>query len=499
MKSTLRVLFLIAEADPLIKVGGLGDVGGSLPPALANLSGRGVPKLDVRLAIPHYSLIRHQEGRPLVNFRLPYPAGEARVDVRFVEIDGSPIYLIGGDFILPEAPVYSNDSYADGLKFTFFSLAALELARRLDWAPHILHANDWHTSPAVYALWRMRDVDPFFHDTAALLGLHNLPYMGAGAGPALEMFGLPPAHQSGLPWWACDMPLPLGLYAADHIVAVSPTYAAEILTPDHGLGLEDYLLSRRGAISGILNGLDTRRWDPATDPYLAANYSTANQEARLANKITLQAEFGLDQDPNLPLLAMIGRMEYQKGVDLIPEALRLLAVTPGYSSLPWQFITLGMGDPLLEDDIRRLGDEFPTRVRLAARFDVPLSHRIYAGADILLLPSRYEPCGLAQMIAMRYGCVPVARATGGLRDTIREYGESPTSTGFLFSETAAEYLAAALGRALRVYADRQAWGALQSRGMHSDFSWTRSARQYLDLYRTLLDRRQAIKSKTVGS
>ncbi|MBN1148663.1 MAG: glycogen synthase [Anaerolineales bacterium] len=494
MSTNLRVLFLAAEADPWIKIGGLGDVAGSLPAALRRLSAGGggaAPAVDVRLAIPFHGAIQRQ-GLPLrsaARFRLPYAGGTTPVEVLSLEHEGLPVYFIGGPLLPADAPVYASEASADGLKFTFFSLAALELARQLDWAPHVLHANDWHTAPAIYALGLGGRPDAFFRRTATVLGLHNLPYLGAGATQALAAFGLPPARSDRLPAWARDAPLALGLLSADQIVAVSPTYASEILTDEFGAGLDAFLRKRAGSISGILNGLDTARWNPAADEYLAARFDPQNLAARQANKRALQAEFGLPQAPRQPLLAVVSRLDRQKGVDLAPEALRLLASSPAYTGRPWQIIVLGTGDASLEADIRMLETDFPGRARAVLRFDAALSRRIYAGADILLIPSRYEPCGISQMIAMRYGCVPLGRATGGLRDTIQDYGQSGQSTGFLFTEASAEALALALGRAFSVYNDPTAWRGLQLRGMQQDFSWERSALQYLELYSLLVHNR----------
>lgn len=491
MKPVLRVLFLAAEAVPFVKIGGLGDVAGSLPPALRRLSfsseGEASLEIDVRLFIPFHGAIQRNAYplRRICRFKLPYAGGFTPVEVLSVEQNGLPVYLINGPLIPPDVPVYTSDTGVDGLKFTFFSLAALELARRLDWAPHVVHANDWHTALAVYALSLTRDKEAFYRDTLTVLGLHNLPYLGLGAGQVLAEFGLPPAAGSVLPKWAQDVPLPLGLLSADHVVAVSPTYAREILIPEFSSGLHVFLRKRAKTISGILNGLDVERWDPQSDEFLAARFGPGDLAARSMNKAALQAEFGLAQDPRLPLLAMVTRLDHQKGVDLVPEALRQLLSSPTYTGRPWQVIILGTGDPELERAVRRLEADFPQRARAAIRFDAALSHRLYAGADMLLIPSRYEPCGMTQMIAMRYGCVPVARSTGGLRDTIRDDNRSPEGTGFLFEDASPQALAVALGRALRAFNDRELWRGLQQRGMERDFSWDRSARQYLELYRSL--------------
>jgi starch synthase len=313
-----------------------------------------------------------------------------------------------------------------------------------------------------------------------LLEVHNLPYLGAGAESALKAFGLPPIADSPLPDWADHLPLPLGLVTADHIVTVSPGYAKEILTPEFGAGLHAYLQTRVGSITGILNGLDLEAWDPATDERLKANFAVSSLPLRSQNKTALQEELEFEVNADIPLLGMITRMDHQKGVDLALGALTEV------SDLDWQAVILGTGNPDLEEAARQLQSDYPDRVRAEIRFDAGLARRIYGGVDALLIPSRYEPCGLAQMIAMRYGCVPVARATGGLQDTIRDYHGEREGTGFLFEEASAEALGQALRRTLEVYGDKRRWKGLQRRGMGEDFSWERSALRYLDLYQDLV-------------
>jgi starch synthase len=480
-KKCLKILFLAAEAEPFIKIGGLGDVAGSLPKALKALTLDEKSKfeeIDIRLVIPfHGAIQRHSlKLQPAGSFSVASNDGDIYCEALTTEVDGVPVYLLSGPPIPKDAPVYHEDTAIDGYKFTFFSLAALELARHLDWQPDIVHANDWHTATAVYAL-KVRD-DPFFKDTATLLGLHNLPFMGENAGPALEAFGLPLGAETPLPWWAQSMPLPLGLLAADHIVAVSPAYAKEILTHEYGAGLEDFLKTRSRDISGILNGIDTQQWDPATDETIPANFTIERLEDRKANKIALLKEFKLDPNPQIPLLTMVTRLDPQKGVDLVPVTLRLL------SHEKWQAIILGTGIPELETAILGLENEMPDRVRAAIRFDTVLSHRLYAGADAIMIPSRYEPCGLAQMFGMRYGCVPVARATGGLRDSIHDHN-AQQKTGFLFTRTTTKEFSAALRRAFSIFEKQDIWQELQRNGMAQDFSWEGSARQYLKLYESL--------------
>ena len=463
-----------------MRVGGLGDVGGSLPYALRSLPAEetGGRTLDVRMVIPLHGVIDPAAFTLREVATFPVPHGQSPIEARAfaTEINGLPVYLISGAPFLRGTPVYSLDASLDGPKYAFFSQAALELARQLDWAPDILHANDWHTAPAVYALALKRSADPFFKDTRTVLTVHNLPFMGAGAQSALPEYHIPYSTDDRLPDWAQQLPLPLGLLTADRIVAVSRTYAKEILTPEFGCGLQDFLKTREKSISGILNGIDTQTWDPSHDPNAITNFDRESLALRAANKATLQSRFSMIESQRTPLLVFIGRMDPQKGVDSIINALQQI------SELDWQAIILGTGVPALEAEARQMENDFPDRVRAAIRFDNQLAHLMYAGADILMMPSRYEPCGLAQMIAMRYGCVPVAHATGGLVDTIQDYTPGRDGTGFLYKETTADALADTLRRAIYTYPDSATWKGLQKRGMQQDFNWRRSAVEYAELY-----------------
>jgi len=473
-----NIYFLASEAVPYIKVGGLGDVAGTLPLAIRSLS----DDLDVRLVIPFHSDIRRQDFdiQWLCSFNIPTKDGLMPVEVFSTFLEEVPVYFVDGPPIRIDTSVYSTDDAKNAYKYAFFSLAALGLLKCLEWTPHVIHANDWHTALAIYAVGLNRFTDPFYRHTATLLTVHNLPYLGGHARETLQTFGLPLAERSSLPTWAQDMPLPLGLLMADHIIAVSPTYAKDILTPEYGSGLDEFLSTRRESLTGILNGLDGNYWNPLTDPYLIKNYSVETLNQRVKNKISLQAECDLQVDENIPLLAMISRFDYQKGVDLAVEALRML------EDQPWQMLFLGRGDPTLEQVVMQFQSEKPKMVKVFLKYDEPLSHRIYSAADMILIPSRYEPCGLVQMIAMRYGCVPIGRATGGLKDTIRDYSQHEGGVGFLFEEAAPLFLKEAILRALKVYNDPTQWVELQRRGMKMDFSWQRSAEQYLEVYLRLI-------------
>jgi len=478
MSDMINILFLAAEAEPFVKVGGLADVAGSLPLALRSLSDLARPgmHLDVRLVLPLHRVLRAESAtmRPVAEFPVYRRGRSMPARVFEMSMAGMPVYFISGEPISNAPSVYSQDMALDREKFAFFSLAALEMAKRMDWQADIIHANDWHTALALFAL-RYQRVYPLKKHPRSVLTLHNLPFMGGDGTDVLAAYGLIPPNDEALPWWARTQPLPLGLWSADAVVAVSPTYAHEILTPDFGCGLEAFLCSRSDRVSGILNGLDLAAWDPETDQCLSGNFSAANLSGRAANKTALQRKLGLQEKARVPVLAMIGRIDQQKGVDIIPDVLRQM------TDLPWQFILLGSGDPILENAVRALQIEFPERVRSVIRFDAQLSRLIYGGADMLLMPSRYEPCGLAQMIAMRYGCVPVVHATGGLKDTVVE-----GKTGILFQKEEADAMMEALRLALATYASPEKWAQYQHNGMTENFSWSRSAAQYAELYRLLL-------------
>jgi starch synthase len=488
----MKILYIAAESRPFITVGGLGEVAYELVHALAMLP-ESITKgkeMDIRLALPFHAAIEqgNLDLHPCAKFYISYINGIMNAEAFEVHIDGIPVYLISGPPIPKESgPIYASDAALDGPKYAFFSVAALGLAHNLNWKPDILHANDWHTAPAIYALSLRRATDEFFANTSSMLTVHNLPYLGSGAGNALNEFGLPPAHGSPLPFWAQNLPLPLGLLSADQIVAVSPGYANEILTPEFGSGLDEFLKTRADSVTGIINGIDLNYWNPEVDNEITFNFSINNTEPREGNKTWLQKQFGLEVNPRIPMLGVISRLDNQKGIDLVMDALLSLA------GENWQAIILGTGRPELENAAKRLESALPTKVRTIIAYDKNLSRRIYGGADALLIPSRYEPCGLVQMIAMRYGCIPIARATGGLKDTIIDSDGPAKSTGFLFETPSPTALSGAIRRALIKYADKNAWQAMQKRAMEQDFSWTRSAEEYYTLYKKLITKRRKIE------
>lgn len=485
--SPLRILFTAAEATPYVKVGGLADVTGSLPSALLKVAGQTTP-LDIRLAIPLHPAIRLQDYQldsDPIQFSVPHPKGPVPALAWTTSWNGVKVYLIDGEPIQSQKTVYSIDTRLDGQKYTFFSLAVLELCHNLAWYPHVLHAHDWHTGIAVHMLPIRKSADANWLTTKSVFTVHNLPYMGAGTDQALREYAIPLSGDTRLPGWGNNQPLPMALAAADFITAVSPGYAREIMTPEFGCGLEDFLRLRSGEVAGVLNGLDLEANDPAHDSDIVQSFDRTTLNERRHNKLALQKEADFREDAEIPLLILISRFDFQKGIDLAVRAVNSLL-----KQYDFQVLFLGSGNPEIELSALELEAARPDNVRVKVEFNARLARRMYAGGDMLLIPSRYEPCGLTQMLAMRYGCVPIARATGGLRDTILDAADPGNATGFLFEEATSASLAGAIERALVTFHEPVRWLKLQNNGMEQDFSWDRSARQYLDIYHSLISSSQ---------
>ncbi len=483
MDQTLKVLFVISEAEPLIKVGGLGDVGGTLPFALQKISDQheAGTNLKIKVVIPYHDHIKRQDWptEHVINYKVQTRDGFLDAWVSKAGNTDVSIYLIDG-VPIRNSEIYSSDTQMDAEKYAFFSCAALELCRAIKWTPDILHAHDWHTAFSVKRLTQIRSFDRFFKTTKSLFTIHNLPYSGGNHPEVLNRYDLLPAFDPAIPETMQYLPMALGLDAADHVSTVSRTYAKEIKTDEFGHGYQLFFKKHEDSLSGILNGLLPDQWDPATDQTLYKNYSSANLSDRIHNKRMLQQELWLPQKDETPLFVMIGRMTYQKGFDLCIQGLRLM------KDLDWQLIVLGTGEASIQNLCLALANEFPDRVRVALKYDGLLSKRLYAGGDMLLMPSRYEPCGIAQMISMLFGCIPVAHATGGLVDTIKDPLDHPdTYTGFLFQEASVDAAEAAMRRALLNFEEKESWRESQRRAMAQDFSWEKSAKEYIALYQNL--------------
>jgi len=444
-------------------------VGGELPRALRRLG------LDVRCGLPRYASIDVRAAGPRRSLSVPRGAVTVPAFLQRKSVRGVPFLLIDGEPIARDRGIYGGGA-AEGEKFIFWSLAALLACRELRWAPDIVHAHDWHAAAAVAWVARQRESDPFWTRVATVQTVHNLGYAGAEAQESWRAYNLPLAEGRDVPDWAQALALAAGLSRADLVTTVSPSYASEIMSPDSGFGLDPILNARDEPPVGILNGIDATVWNPARDRALPARYDIEHLDRRARNKAALLSELGFEGEAGWPLLAFIGRLEHHKGVDLLLQALATML------DAPWRSVLLGTGHPELEAMARAFEQGHPGRFRFRNGFDEALSRRLYGSADFVVVPSRYEPCGLVQMIGMRYGAVPIVRATGGLRDTVTDFAAGG-GTGFVFEDPSAQALAAAIRRALDLRARPGAWRALQRRGMRRNHSWDRSAPRYLSLYR----------------
>lgn len=482
MDKKINVLFTASEADPFIKVGGLADVSGSLPKAILELadSNPEMTAVDIRLAIPYHRNLHLTEAtiRKVIQYFVPYGDFFYPVEVYETRLGHVPVYLISGDWIRSSARVYDLDVAQTARKYLFFSKAVSMLPEALDWKIDILHANDWHTALAIPLVQ-----EKYKYRIGTVLTIHNLPFMGSETRGLLGNIGLNPIRFPALPEWGGEIPLPIGSALADRVVAVSPSYAEEIMTPDFGCNLENFYRSISDKVTGILNGIDLDLWNPATEPLLVKNFSVSDLSGKVENKRDLQRQFNLAVEDETPLFVVISRFDQQKGIDLAIEALYKL------EHRNWQAIILGSGSPLIEDSVRYLAHDLPGRVHFENRFAPDIALKLYAGGDMILIPSRYEPCGLTQMIGMRFGTLPVARATGGLKDTITPYdGVTSKATGFLFNNIDSLEMSQTIEFALDTYANKPAWNTLQANAMNEDFSWHQSALRYATLYQHLTNR-----------
>lgn len=475
MSSRLKILFVAAEADPLVKVGGLGDVAGSLPRALRRLGH------DVRLVIPRYSCIdltgyQTMEWGSVV---LPFMGGEESVTInQVVQREGAPTYLLENKRYFERASVYGE---ADDLeRFVLFSRAAMAVPKRLRWQPDILHCHDWHTALISPLLSFARREDAFYKSCASVLTIHNLAYQGwfdDFFAWRADLHRYMPPQENPLRGQLYSL-LALGIYYSDIVSTVSETYAKEILTPEYGERLESLLKRRRDSFFGIRNGIDNEQFDPEKDPALAMNFGINSLERRLENKLSLQKRMGLPVNAEIPVVAMVSRLADQKGSEIAAEALSGLLPETNI-----QFIAQGSGESSYEESLKLLERANHRKARILLNPDFAVTSLIFAGCDILLVPSRFEPCGLAPLIGMRYGAIPVVRRTGGLAETVPDASPDLTKgLGFVFERYDVRELLAAIGRALNAYQNKKGWRALMLRAMKADFSWEASIPKYEALY-----------------
>lgn len=475
----MQIVFASAECAPFVKTGGLGDVAGSLPAALVRAGA------EVIVMVPKYATIKDEYKAQMEHFSDFYVSLGWRNEycgLEKIEHDGVTYMFIDNERYF--ARDYPYGFFDDGERFAFFSKAITESLQHLPagFECDILHCNDWQTALAPVFLREFYQGLPLYDRVKTVFSIHNVAFQGQFSDTVMEdILGVAhiPAAASQLRCDACSINYMLGaLRYADAITTVSPTYASEIQTPEFGEGLDGVLRERSYALQGILNGIDVAGFDPATDKRIAANYTVEDRSGKAVCKAKLQEELGLEVRDDRPLMVMVTRLTRQKGMDLVMYALdRILAGGV-------QVAVLGTGDRDYEDGLRYFQDKYPGTMAARIEFDPALSQRMYAAADMFLMPSKFEPCGLSQIIAMRYGTLPIVRETGGLKDTVIPYNEfTGEGTGFSFSNFNGDEMGDAVFRAARLFWDnRDAWNQLVTQAMSQDFSWTRSADKYLDLY-----------------
>jgi len=480
----MHVVMIAAEANPYAKTGGLADVVAALPRALMR---RGI---DVTVCLPAHRAARLALGDLPPGGRLAAPISGRTEAFEVLQVPEAavPTVLLRANRYFDRDGIYGPSpasDYADnGERFAFFCRAALEWLRTLEPPPDVLHVHDWPTALAPALLRADAGRYPELARMRTVTTVHNLAYQGRFPGAAWSLLDLDPRFfgPDHLEFYGDVSYLKAGLVFADAITTVSPRYAYEIQTPELGLGLDGVLRSRAHVLRGILNGIDDEEWNPATDPLIAARYDVADGHGKALCKEALQAELGLERRPEPALLAVVSRLVEQKGFDLVADVIPRFA-----ASGEAQLAVLGDGEPRLAELFHDLAERFRGRVAVRLGLDERLAHRIEAGADVFLVPSRFEPCGLTQLYALRYGTVPVVHATGGLDDTVQEFDATRgTGTGFKFAPHTAGAFADAIHRALRVRAEPVTWSRLTANGMLQDFSWGRAAREYAELYASLV-------------
>jgi starch synthase len=481
MADQLNILLLSAEVVPFAKTGGLADVAGALPKALKSLGH------DVRVAMPRYGRIGIEQFG-LTKITDPYHVpldSEAEGATLFAGAINSrhgdiPVFFIENQRLYDRDGIYMYPDDAE--RFIFFCRAALEGMREIGWQPDVIHCHDWHTAIVPNWLQTVYKDDEFYRNTASLYTIHNLAYQGIFGYRVLEVAGLATHGFIVHP----DIPhlndvvdfMGRGIYYADIINTVSETYAQEILTPQYGEGLDPLLRDRRDRLFGVLNGVDYELFNPETDADLPARFSRSNLEGKRICKAALQQQFGLEQHPESPVIGMVSRLSDQKGFDLIAAIIETVL-----QHTDAQFVLAGTGDQRYHDLFSSLRHRHPGRFGVEYTFSADITRAIYAGSDMYLMPSRMEPCGLGQLISLRYGTIPIVRATGGLADTVHDWDpRSRSGNGFVFGAYDHMALLTVIIRALETYRYREVWHDLMVRAMSADHSWEASARRYVDLY-----------------
>lgn len=490
MAGNLKVLIVSVEVAPLAKVGGLADVAGALPKALRALGH------DVRVAMPCYRMIEKNPRFPVRTIikNLPVPINPDTTEeaiIKHTSLNGDvPVYLVGHKHYFTKATESKKIYAMEPEPYIFFDRAIPFMLEKLDWIPDVIHCNDWHTGFVPVYVRVLHAEQPTWQKMGLVFTIHNLAYQGEFGYDLLWKAGLPEwlFHYERLEFYGKVNFMKGGIVYSDMVNTVSKTYAKEIQTPEYGCRMEGLLqyIASQDRLEGIVNGIDYEEYNPATDPRIPAHYSADDPAGKAICKAALQQECGFTVDANIPIMGMITRLADQKGLDLVAPILEKLV------ELGFQIVILGTGDPYYEQLFSEMGQKYPSQVEAVIGFDPDMAQRIYAGSDMFLMPSRFEPCGLGQLMALRYGTIPVVRKTGGLADTVLDYSSrSGKGNGFVFEGYEPTALLSTITRALKAYQQSEVWCRLVDTALRSDFSWTRAAGEYVQLYRSALKYRRS--------
>ncbi|MGW7161387.1 glycogen synthase GlgA [Paenibacillus taichungensis] len=474
----MNILFAAAEVHPFIKTGGLADVIGALPQALKK-SGA-----DVRVILPKYKGIpdEYKEAmESIITTDIPLGWRRPYCGIEMLVHDGIPVYFVDNEYYFGRDGVYGYMD--DGERFAFFNRAVLEVLPQIEFKPDVLHSHDWHAGMIPLLLEAHYAHDPFYSEMRTVFTIHNLLYQGVFPHDLFsDLLELDDRYFTvdGAEYYGNVNFLKAGVVFADHVTTVSPTYAKEVQTSYYGYGLDGLLSSLGDRFSGIVNGIDTKSYNPAADNEIAVKYRTSLSK-KIENKIELQKELGLPVRPDAPLMVMVTRLVDSKGLDLVCRVLDELLY---YDDI--QFAVLGTGDPAYEHWFREAANRYPLKMSAQITFNDGLSRRFYAGSDLFLMPSRFEPCGISQLLALRYGSVPLVRETGGLNDTVQAYNEfSGEGNGFSFTSFNAHDMMNTIRRAEKFYRQPEHWKKIVKNAMSGDYSWNVSAEEYMDIYRRI--------------
>ncbi|MDI9217823.1 glycogen synthase GlgA [Clostridium tertium] len=475
----MNILIVASEAHPFIKTGGLGDVIGALPVALNDLGA------DVRVVIPNYRDIKKEIKENLKyidNFTVNVGWRNQYCGILEYEHEGVKFYLLDNEYYFNRGGLYGY--YDDGEKFAFFDRAVLEFVKHIDWVPDILHCNDWQTGMVPVLLKLEYSKEEKFKNMKTMFSIHNLFFKGMFDPKVLpELFGYDyeSFNNGSLEHYGAVSFLKGGINYADKVTTVSKSYAEEIKTPEYGEQLEGLLRYRSSVLEGIVNGIDYKEYNPEEDKYIYSTYSVNDLENKKINKEELQKELGLTVNKDVPMIGLVSRLTHQKGYDLIINILEELLKED------IQVVVLGTGDYMYEESFKSFQGRHPNKISANIKFSNELAHKIYAASDMFLMPSLFEPCGLGQLIALRYGSIPIVRETGGLKDTVTPYNEyDETGNGFGFKNYRFEELLNIIKYALKIYENKDKWNNIVRQAMSADNSWEKSAKEYIEIYNKLI-------------